>query len=71
MTDGLPPPQRRLAFLALALAITMAVLDSVIVALALPVIGRDLQVSPSQAIWVVNAYQLAVTVALPLIAPAF
>lgn len=64
MTDGLPDTQRRLAFLALALAITMAVLDSVIVALALPVIGRELNVSPSQAIWVVNAYQLAVTVAL-------
>lgn len=64
MTDGLPQPQRKLAFGALAIAISMAVLDGVIVALALPVIGRDLRVTPSAAIWVINAYQIAVTVAL-------
>ncbi len=64
MTDGLPQPQRLFAFIALAIAITMAVLDSAIVNVALPVIGHDLAVTPAQAIWVVNAYQLAVTVAL-------
>jgi DHA2 family multidrug resistance protein-like MFS transporter len=52
------------AFIAIAIAVTMAVLDSTIVNVALPAISQDLQVSPAQAIWVINAYQLAVTVAL-------
>lgn len=64
MTDGLPNPQRFFAFVTIAIAITMAVMDSAIVNVALPAIGQDLLVSPAQAIWVVNAYQLAVTVAL-------
>ena len=64
MTDGLPNPQRRFAFITVAIAMTMAVLDSSIVNVALPSIGRDLLVSPEQSIWVVNAYQLAVTVSL-------
>lgn len=64
MSDGLPQPQRMFAFAAIALAVTMAVLDGVIVNLALPAIGADLHISPAQAIWVVTAYQLAVTVSL-------
>lgn len=64
MTDGLPRTQRLFAFLAVAIAVTMAVLDSAIVNVALPSIGRDLGISPAQAIWVVNAYQLAVTISL-------
>jgi DHA2 family multidrug resistance protein-like MFS transporter len=64
MTDGLPSPQRIFAFMAVALAMTMAVLDGAIVNIALPAMGADLHVTPSQSIWVVNAYQLAVTVAL-------
>ncbi|MFL9956099.1 MFS transporter [Paraburkholderia nemoris] len=64
MTDGLPNPQRFFAFFTIAIAIIIAVLDSSIVNVALPAIGRDLSVSPAQAIWVVNAYQLAITVSL-------
>ena len=64
MTDGLPNPQRAFAFIAISIAITMAVLDSVIVNVALPTIGQELRISPAQAIWVVNAYQLAVTISL-------
>lgn len=64
MTDGLPNPQRSFAFVTIAIAIIMAVLDSSIVSVALPTIGRDLAVSPARAIWVVNAYQLAITVSL-------
>src|SRR5450830_254603 len=64
MTDGLPHPQRMLAFAAIALAMCISVLDGAIVNVALPAIGADLQVSPAQSIWVVNAYQLAITVSL-------
>lgn len=64
MTDGLPHPQRLYAFMAVAIAMTMAVLDSAIVNVALPTIGHDLAVSPAKTVWVVNAFQLAVTVSL-------
>jgi MFS transporter, DHA2 family, multidrug resistance protein len=63
-TDGLPLPQRYWAILTVALAITMSVLDGAIANIALPTIARDLQASPAVSIWVVNAYQLAVTVLL-------
>ena len=62
--DGLPPRERGLAFSAMALAMAMAVLDGAIVNVALPVIARDLNVPASQAIFIVNAYQIAVTAAL-------
>ncbi|WP_232628579.1 MFS transporter [Methylobacterium sp. Leaf118] len=64
LPDGLPPRDRVLAFVAVALAMTMAVLDGAIVNVALPVIARDLSVSPADAIFVVNAYQIAVTATL-------
>lgn len=64
MTDGLPSPQRMLAFAAIALAMCISVLDGAIVNVALPAIGADLRVSAAQSIWVVNAYQLAITVSL-------
>ncbi|SFG43580.1 MFS transporter, DHA2 family, multidrug resistance protein [Methylobacterium gossipiicola] len=56
--------ERMLAFLAIGLAMTMAVLDGAIVNVALPVMARDLDVDPSAAIFVVNAFQIAVTAAL-------
>jgi DHA2 family multidrug resistance protein-like MFS transporter len=64
MTDGLPNPQRAFAFIAIAIAMTMSVLDTSIVNVALPTISNELAVSPANAIWVVNAYQLAITVSL-------
>jgi DHA2 family multidrug resistance protein-like MFS transporter len=64
VTDGLPGPARRRALTTLGIAIAMAVLDGAIANIALPSIARDLQVDPATSIWVVNAYQLAVTVAL-------
>jgi DHA2 family multidrug resistance protein-like MFS transporter len=63
-SDGLPLPQRRWAILTVALAITMSVLDGAIANIALPTIARELQASPAGSIWVVNAYQLSVTVLL-------
>ncbi|KQP58348.1 MFS transporter [Methylobacterium sp. Leaf112] len=62
--DGLPVRARMLALFAIGLAMTMAVLDGAIVNVALPVMARDLKVDPSAAIFVVNAFQIAVTAAL-------
>ncbi|WP_016607204.1 MFS transporter, partial [Yersinia pestis] len=41
-----------------------AVLDGTIANVALPTIARDLNTSPATSIWVVNAYQLAITISL-------
>jgi DHA2 family multidrug resistance protein-like MFS transporter len=62
--DGVPNPQRLLAFTTLAMAISMAVLDGTIVTVALPTMARQFAVAPENAIWIVNAFQLAVTVSL-------
>ncbi len=48
----------------IAIAVTMAVLDSAIANIALPTIAQELVTAPAASIWVVNAYQLAVTVSL-------
>jgi DHA2 family multidrug resistance protein-like MFS transporter len=63
-TDGLPPRERRAALLTIAIAITISVLASSIVNIALPSMARELRATPAESIWVVNAYQLAVTVTL-------
>ena len=62
--DGLPFPRRGWAILTLALGLAMAVLTGTLANLALPTISREFQVSASEAIWVANAYQLAVTMTL-------
>lgn len=69
LQDGLPSPQRGKAVLVIVLGIAMAVMDGSIVNLALPGIARELDASASQAIWVVNAYQLtSLVMLLPLAA---
>jgi MFS transporter, DHA2 family, multidrug resistance protein len=62
--DGLANPQRLLAFSTLGMAITMAVLDGNIVNVALPTMAHGFGVAPESAVWIVNAFQLAVTVSL-------
>ena len=64
VTDGLPPAERWRAMLAVAIAIAMSVLVTSIANIALPTIAHDMGVTPGESIWVVNAYQLAVTVTL-------
>ena len=64
VADGLPLPQRRYSMLVILLGIALSVLDSSIMNLALPDIGRQLNVSAAHAVWVVNAYQLATLVLL-------
>ena len=54
-TDGLPIPQRYGAILAIALGITVSVLDGAIANVALPTIANDFHASPATSIWVVNA----------------
>jgi len=62
--DGLPQPQRSRAMLVIIVGIAVAVLDGTIVNLALPGIARELNASAAQAVWVVNAYQIATLVML-------
>ena len=64
LTDGLPPDRRLLAMLSLGIAVCMAVLDGSIANVALPTIARQLHATPAGSIWVVNSYQLAVTISL-------
>ena len=62
--DGLAAPQRSWAIVTVVLAVFMSVLDSAIANIALPTIARDLNASAAGSIWVVNAYQLAITILL-------
>ena len=62
--DGLPTPQRYWSMLAIAIGITVSVLDSSVANIALPSIARQLHATPAESIWVINAYQLTVVVTL-------
>jgi DHA2 family multidrug resistance protein-like MFS transporter len=62
--DGLPTPRRYWSVTAIWLAMSMTVLDGSIANVALPTIARDLNASAASSIWIVNAYQLAITVTL-------
>jgi len=62
--DGLPAPARYRAMVVIILGIALSVLDGTIVNLALPGIARDLHASAAQAVWVVNAYQVAIVALL-------
>jgi DHA2 family multidrug resistance protein-like MFS transporter len=64
MKDGIPLPQRTRAILTIALGITMAVMDSAIANVALPTIAREFHAAASSSIWIVNGYQLAITISL-------
>lgn len=56
--------RRRLALLAMWTGLVMAVLDSSLANVALPTIAREFAIEPAQSIWVVNAYQLVIVMAL-------
>ena len=62
--DGLPQPQRNWAIVTIALGLVMAVMDSAIANVALPTIARNLDASPAFSIWIVNGYQVAITISL-------
>jgi MFS transporter, DHA2 family, multidrug resistance protein len=62
--DGLPIPRRYWAVATLILGITMSVLDSTIVNVALPSLAHDFHASDAASIWVINSYQVAILIAL-------
>src|SRR6516165_5841308 len=62
--EGLPQPQRRRAMVVVLIGLSMSVLDGAIANIALPTISAHLHTDPASAVWVVNAYQLAVTISL-------
>jgi DHA2 family multidrug resistance protein-like MFS transporter len=62
--DGLPAPQRYWAILAIWLTLALAILDTSIANIALPTISHELHATAASAIWIVNAFQLAMVVSL-------
>ncbi|MGI4802539.1 MAG: MFS transporter, partial [Janthinobacterium lividum] len=64
VSDGLPLARRRLVMSCAVLGVVLAGLDSAIANIALPTIARDLAATDAATIWVVNSYQLAVTICL-------
>jgi MFS transporter, DHA2 family, multidrug resistance protein len=64
LPDGVPTPARYWAILTIGMGLSLAVLNGAIANVALPAIARDLHTDPATSIWVVNAFQLAVTVSL-------
>ena len=62
--DGLPLPQRIWAIITIMLGVLMAVIDGAIANVALPTIAKDLNATPSFSVWIVNGYQLAITISL-------
>lgn len=61
---GLPTGRRFWAALSIWFAIMLSILDASIVNVALPSISMGLQISAASSVWVVNAYQVAILMAL-------
>ncbi|MGO9134612.1 MAG: MFS transporter [Methylovirgula sp.] len=63
-SGGLPGRQRLLAITPVIITVALATLDAAIANTALPTIATDLHARPPDSIWIVNAYQLALMVAI-------
>lgn len=63
-TEGLPAGQRRWVMGCALLGVALSGLDSAIANIALPTIARELATSEAATVWVVNIYQIALTVCL-------
>ena len=61
MPAGLP---RLLAVATITIGLSMSVLSNSMTNLALPYIAQDLNITAESSIWIVNAYQIAIVVAL-------
>ena len=61
---SLTTSQRRWAMSTMMVIAFMAVLDGTIANVALPTIARELDITPAASIWVINAFQIAVTATL-------
>ena len=64
--NGLKQPQFFFAMLTVCLGVVLTGIDSIIANVALPTIASDLGTSPAATVWVVTAYQLAVTMCILL-----
>lgn len=64
MNNLLKIPRHYLAAIAVILAIIMSVMDGTIVNVALPTLSRQFGITPAVTIWIVNAYQLIITISL-------
>jgi MFS transporter, DHA2 family, multidrug resistance protein len=62
--DGLTGSKLIFGVMAISLATALSSLDSVIANIALPTITTILKISPSESVWIVNAYQLSIIMAL-------
>ena len=63
-SDGLPQKQRFWAIVTSAIAVFLTVVGASVANVALPTIAADLGVEPSDAVWIVNAYQVAILISL-------
>lgn len=63
------PPQY-LCATSILIAIAMSVLDGTITNVALPSLAKEFGVSPDTSIWIVNAYQMVITMTLVIFAAA-
>ena len=64
MSETLAPASRRRAIATIMIATAISTLANVIATIALPTMAHELGASPSASIWIVNGYQLVVTVSL-------
>ena len=55
-------PKQYIGIIAVLLAIIMSVLDGTIMNIALPTLTESFDISPATSIWIVNAYQLVITI---------
>ncbi|WP_439687044.1 MFS transporter [Cupriavidus oxalaticus] len=62
--DGLTGSRLYLGIIAISLATALGMLGSVTANVALPTIAKTLHTSPSNSVWIVNAYQLSILMAL-------
>ena len=68
LQDGLPAPRRYWAAATALCGISLTVLDSTIVNVALPTIAQSLGEPAASMVWVVNSYSLAIVMLLLLMA---
>jgi MFS transporter, DHA2 family, multidrug resistance protein len=62
--DGLPVPQRYWSMAAIGLGIAMSVLDAAVANVALPAMANELGATPAASVWIINAYQIVILIAL-------
>ena len=64
------PSQRRWAVIATSMAAVLSMIDQTIVSTALPTIAHDVNASAAASIWVINGYQLGLTIGIVPLAAA-